>query len=49
MSFAVIDSSEQNTFPEKVTPEITLDPVPYLGLTVEKGNENLQPLNCEQP
>src|SRR5688572_435012 len=49
MSFAVIDSPEQNTFPEKVTPEITLDPVPYLGLTVEKGNENLQPLNCEQP
>ena len=47
MFFAVIDSSEQNTFPEKVTPEITLDPVPYLGLTVEKGNENPQPLNCE--
>ena len=49
MSFAVIYSSQQNTFPEKVTPEITLDPVPYLGLTVETGNENPQTLNCEQP
>jgi len=49
MFFAVIDSSEQNTFPEIVTPEITLDPVPYLGLTVETGNENPQLLKCEQP
>ena len=47
MVFAVVDASGQNTFPEKISVESTLDPVPYLGLNIETGNENPQSLKCE--
>ena len=47
MVFAVVDASGQNTFPEKISVESTLDPVQYLGLNIESGNENPQALKCE--
>ena len=46
-SFAVVDALGQNTFPEEITAQITLDPVSYLGLNIEAGNTHLQPLKCE--
>ena len=47
VSFAVVDASEQNNFPEKELLDTILNPIPYMGLTLETGNENLQPLKCE--
>ena len=47
VSFAVVDGSEQNNFPEKNLLDTILNPIPYMGLTLETGNENLQPLKCE--
>ena len=46
-SFAVVDASGQNTFPEESTKELRLDPALYLGLNIETENENLQTLKCE--
>jgi len=47
MSFSVIDTSGQSTFPEKTTIETMFDPVSYLVLNIESENENLQSLKCE--
>ena len=47
VSFAVVDGSEQNNFPEKNLLDTILNSIPYLGLTLETVNENLQPLKCE--
>jgi hypothetical protein len=47
-SFAVVDASGgQNSFPEEISAQITLDPVSYLGLNIDTGNKNLQALKCE--
>ena len=47
ISFAVVEASGQNTFPAEVTDELRLDPAPYLDLSIETVNENLQALKCE--
>ena len=49
MSFAVLTASEQTNFPEKDLVDTILNPIPYLGLALQTGNENPQPLKCEQP
>jgi hypothetical protein len=47
LSFALVDANRQDAFPQHATPADVLDPAPYLGLTVEAGNKNPQPLKCE--
>lgn len=49
MSFAVTDGMAQESLPEDLPAEDTLDPAQYLGLIVESGNESPQPLKCRQP
>ncbi len=46
-SFAVVEASGQNTFPEEVSKELTLDPTLYIGLSIETENKNLQKLKCK--
>jgi hypothetical protein len=43
----MVKASGKNTFPEEVTAQITLDPVSYVGLNIDTGNKNLQPMKCK--
>ena len=45
--FAVTNASQNDTFPRNVVMANILDPAPYLGLSVESGNQNPQPLKCK--
>jgi len=47
MSFAIVEASGQNNFPKKVLSENVRNPMSYLGVKLETGNTNYQPLKCE--
>jgi hypothetical protein len=47
--FAVTKATQNDVFPKNITLPNILDPVPYLGLGLESGNENPQPLKCKEP
>jgi hypothetical protein len=47
--FAVTKATQSEIFPKNITLPNILDPVPYLGLSLEAGNENPQPLKCKGP
>ena len=42
-----VDAHGRDSFPTNIRFTDILEPAPYLGLIVEAGNENLQPLKCE--
>jgi hypothetical protein len=46
--FAVVRGPAPGVFPEALTPEVLLDPAPYLGLTAAATatDANVQPLRC---
>ena len=45
--FATEKASQGKIFPQKFVPTNILDPAPYLGLNIDRGNKNPQPLKCE--
>jgi hypothetical protein len=45
--FGVEKASQGNIFPQKFVPTNILDPAPYLGLNIDRGNKNPQALKCE--
>jgi hypothetical protein len=47
--FAALNVSALGAFPDKILPENIIDPLPYLGLTLDKNNKLTQPLKCPQP
>jgi hypothetical protein len=47
--FAVTKATQSDVFPKNITLPNILDPVPYLGLSLEAGNDNPQPLKCKEP
>jgi hypothetical protein len=48
---AVVRGPAPGVFPEALTPEVMLDPAPYLGLpaTITAADASLQPLQCAAP
>jgi hypothetical protein len=48
-SFAITQAAQNEVFSKTLTLPNILDPVPYLGLSLRAGNENLQSLKCRAP
>ncbi len=47
--FAMVDVDGQASFPQDVAAANLLDPLRYLGLTLDAANQNIQVLRCNQP
>ncbi len=47
--FAALNVADRGAFPDKISLENIIDPLPYLGLTLDMNNKLTQSLKCPQP